>query len=126
MGSRNTIGLSANLEVIKADSRGKQKSRRKYKLLTERTKSFLQPPSYSGRLQGSHMASSDLGESQLASGGHMLPQGVAGGLPGSGVAFGVMDALVGLQMASGADGDLLGSRVPIWGHGSWVASGVRT
>jgi hypothetical protein len=58
--------------------------------------------------------SGDLGGHGLPRGGHLWPQGVTGGLGGSGVALGVTNGLVGLQMASGAAG---GFTV------SWVASG---
>jgi hypothetical protein len=46
----------------------------------------------------------------------LLSQGVAGGLGGSGVALGLTDGLVGLQMASGAAGGFVGSWVAIGGR----------
>jgi hypothetical protein len=47
--------------------------------------------------------------SRVALGGHIWPQRVAGGLSGARVGLRVMDGPVGLQIASGSAGDLMGS-----------------
>jgi hypothetical protein len=46
----------------------------------------------------------------------MWPQGVASSLEGSGVALGVTDGFVDLQMVLGAAGGLVGSWVAMGGH----------
>jgi hypothetical protein len=98
-----------------------KKAEENLKLLTEKTNKIFSTVSIllrrvPGCLRGSHVASSDFRGSQIASRGNLFPQGIAGGLQGSGVAFGVTDGLVGLQMASGAAGGFVGS---------WEAMGGR-
>jgi hypothetical protein len=113
MGSRNRLGPSANLQNTE-NGREKQKSERR---------SFLQPPSCS---VGSRLSSGGrilpwvtLGGSHIASEGgrwgHVWPQGVAGGLGGSGVTLGITDGLVGMQMASWSHGWPLGVGGCLWG-----------
>ena len=76
------MGPLENLQV-KADGCEKQKSGRKYYKIAYRKNKNL---SYS----------------------HLLPQGVVGGLWGSGVDMGATDGLLGLQMASRATGGFMG------------------
>jgi hypothetical protein len=102
-----------------------QKVLREKGLLTEKTQSFLRPSSClgAGDLGGCMWPRVTLGFTGCLR-GHMWPQGVVGSLGGSGVALGVTDSLVGLQIAS---------RGWVWpcgvidGHGgSWVASRGRS
>jgi hypothetical protein len=85
-----------------------EKRLHKKQLLTEKKKIFspaiIVLRVVVGSLGGSNVASGDLMGSWVALGGSMWPQGVVGGLRGSGVALRVMDGFVGLQMASGAAG----------------------
>jgi hypothetical protein len=88
--------------------------------LQKKIKSFLQPPSCSGGLDVAPGAACGLGQLRGITGclgGHMWPWGVAVGLWKSGVALGITDDLVGLQMASGAAGGLVGSWVAMGGPG---------
>jgi hypothetical protein len=119
MGSKNTIGPLANLQV-KADGHEKRKSKRKYKIAyRKKPKSFLQPSFCSG---GSRVASGGRMLPRVTSGVTVCSEGVTCGLRWSWVALGVMDGLVGLQMASRAVEVKLVKYGPNWSKDSLLDS----
>jgi hypothetical protein len=118
MSSGNTMRPSANLQV-KADGREKQLQRgdcvRNNCGKTNLFCSCYLAHGGCGWPRGSHVASGDLGGLRVASRDHMWPQGVAGGLRGSGVALG-------LRMAIWVWSRGLG--VSSWGYGwPWGVAG---